>query len=66
MISGVPDESGIRTLVQRAFSARQISRQEHLRLTSAILSNPDMATTDRAQINRLLDQIRAGKIRLGI
>lgn len=64
MVSVVPKQSGIRTLVERAVEMRHISRQEHLQLTSAMLASPNMATMDRTQINRLLDSIRAGKIRL--
>ncbi|MBE7380997.1 MAG: hypothetical protein F6J95_006270 [Leptolyngbya sp. SIO1E4] len=64
MVSVIPNQSGIQALVQRAIKARQISRQEHLQMTSAMLANPDIGVADRAQINRLLDCIRAGKIHL--
>ena len=64
MVSTVPDQSGIQSLVQRAVKSRQLSRQEHLKLTSAMLSNPDMESTDRFHINRLLDYVRVGKVNL--
>lgn len=64
MVSAVPDQSGIQSLVQRAVKLRQLSRQEHLKLTSAMLSDPDMASTDRFHINRLLDYVRVGKVNL--
>jgi hypothetical protein len=64
MVSAAHEQSGVQTLVQRAVKARQLSRQEHLKLTSAILSNPGMASSDRFHINRLLDYVRAGKVHL--
>lgn len=64
MVSITQHQIGIRDLVQQAVNACEISRQDHLQLTSAMLSNPGMAATDRTQINCLLDAIRAGKIRL--
>ena len=64
MVSITQRQTGIRVLVQQAVDAREISRQDHLQLTSAMLSTPGMAPIDRAHINRLLDAIRAGKVRL--
>ena len=64
MVSTVPDQSGIQSLVHRAVKSRQLSRQEHPKLTSAMLSNPDMESTDRFHINRLLDYVRVGKVNL--
>ncbi len=64
MVSVIPNQLSIQAVVQRAVRSRQISRQEHLQLTSAMLSNPGMPSTDRSYINRVLDYIRAGKIRL--
>jgi len=64
MVSAAHEQSGIKSLVQRAVTARQLSRREHLKLTSAILSDPSMAPSDRFHINRLLDYVRAGKVQL--
>jgi len=64
MVSVAPNQLGIQTVVQRALQSRQLSRREHLQLTSAMLSSPNLATADRAHINRLFDYIRAGKIQL--
>jgi hypothetical protein len=58
------ENSGIQALVQRALKVRRLSRQEHLKLTSAMLTDPAMVSADRYQINRLLDCVRAGKIQL--
>lgn len=64
MVSTTPDPFSVQAVVQRAIRVRQISRREHLQLTSAMLANPGMASTDRSCINRVLDYIRMGKIRL--
>lgn len=64
MVSAAHEPSGIQALVQQAVTARQLSRRQHLRLTSAILSNSDMEPSDRFHINRLLDYVKVGKIRL--
>ncbi|MGF1460221.1 MAG: hypothetical protein ACFBSG_14495 [Leptolyngbyaceae cyanobacterium] len=57
-------QSGIQVLVQNAVKARQLSRREHLKLTSAMLSDPGMPPSDRFHINRLLDYVRVGKVDL--
>ncbi|HEY9889351.1 MAG TPA: hypothetical protein V6D02_13185 [Candidatus Obscuribacterales bacterium] len=64
MVSAAQEQSGIQVLVQRAVKARQLSRQEHLKLTSAMLTDTQMPPSDRFHINRLLDYVRAGKINL--
>jgi hypothetical protein len=64
MVSAAHEQSGIQALVQQAVKVRQLSRQQHLKLTSAILSDPNMTPSDRFHINRLLDYVRAGKINL--
>ncbi|MGD1908698.1 MAG: hypothetical protein ACFB0C_22310 [Leptolyngbyaceae cyanobacterium] len=56
--------SPIEAMVQRVLSRRRLSRREHLQLTTAILGNPSMDVRDRNQINRVLDDIRAGKVQL--
>lgn len=64
MVAATNEQSGIQTLVKHAVKAQQLSRREHLRLTSALLSDPGMPASDRFHINRLLDYVRAGKINL--
>jgi len=64
MVSAAHEQSGIQALVHHAVTARQLSRREHLKLTSAMLSDPSMAPSDRFHINRLLDYVRAGKVTL--
>ncbi|MEM1280361.1 MAG: hypothetical protein AAGG53_10165 [Cyanobacteria bacterium P01_H01_bin.152] len=64
MVAATHQQSGIQALVKHAVTARQLSRHEHLRLTSAMLSDPSLPAADRFHINRLLDYVRAGKISL--
>lgn len=64
MVSAAHQQSSIQTLVQQAVTARQLSRREHLKLTSAMLSDASMEASDRFHINRLLDYVRVGKVRL--
>lgn len=64
MVSIPQNKMGIDGLVRRVATTCEISRQDHLQLTSVMLSAPNMAASDRAQINRLLDSIRSGKVRV--
>jgi hypothetical protein len=56
--------SPVEAMVQRVLSRHHLSRREHLQLTTAILGNPGLDARDRNQINRVLDDIRAGKVQL--
>ncbi|HEY9762767.1 MAG TPA: hypothetical protein V6D07_09585 [Trichocoleus sp.] len=66
MVSVVPinDHPPIQRLTDHAMQQCALSRRDHLWLTSALLSDPTLSPTDRNQINRVLDYIRMGKIRL--
>lgn len=64
MVAATNEQSGIQALVKHAVKARQLSRREHLRLTSTMLSDPGMSASDRFHINRLLDYVRVGKVNL--
>ena len=64
MVSIPQNQTGINGLLHRAAITCEISRQDHLQLTSAMLSTPNMAASDRTRINRLLDLIRSGKVRV--
>lgn len=41
-----------------------MSRQDHLRLTSAILSDNEITEEERRQINRAFDYIQTGRLKL--
>lgn len=66
MVAVVPinDHPQIQRLAGHAIKQGALSRRDHLWLTSAILSDPTLSPMDRTQINRVLDYIRMGKIRL--
>lgn len=54
----------LETLIQKTLQIRQMSRKDHLQLTSVILSNPGIQPVHRRQINRILDFIRVGQVKL--
>jgi hypothetical protein len=62
----VPQErlNSIQAVVQVAVQRRTLSRNDHLDLTSTLLADPTITPSDRVYINRLLDYIRQGKVRL--
>lgn len=51
-------------MVERIISAGQISRQEHLQLTSTILSDHKISDEERRQINRIFDYVQIGRLKL--
>lgn len=54
----------INELVEQILESEQIRRLEHLQLTSAILGNKNIAEEERRQINRILDYMQAGRIKI--
>ncbi len=54
----------IHILVERVLAGEKITAQEHLQLTSAILSDSQITDEDRRQINRILDSIQMGRLKL--
>ncbi|MGE5659023.1 MAG: hypothetical protein ACM37W_20710 [Actinomycetota bacterium] len=50
-------------MVDRIMAAGQLSRREHLQLTSAILADHRIADEERHQINRIFDYIQIGRIK---
>ena len=66
MTKGVPRKSNslVKQMIEQIFSAGHISRQEHLKLTSAILSDYELTDEDRRQINRIFDYIQTGRLKL--
>lgn len=51
-------------LVDSITASGKISRQEHLRLTSAILSDYQITEEERRQINRTFDYVHTGRLKL--
>ncbi|MBW4659020.1 MAG: hypothetical protein KME15_10120 [Drouetiella hepatica Uher 2000/2452] len=61
-----PHKSGIavQSLVEQIISTGQMSRKDHVQLTSAILSDQRITDGDRQQINRVFDYIQIGRLKL--
>jgi hypothetical protein len=51
-------------LVDRILAAGEISRQDHLQLTSVLLAEQKLLDSDRNKINRIFDHISAGRLKL--
>ncbi|NEP20368.1 MAG: hypothetical protein F6J97_26395 [Leptolyngbya sp. SIO4C1] len=62
MVSSIHGDQ-LDSLLQTALEAEQLSRQDHLKLSSSLLSF-ELSSTERAKINRIFDRIRSGRIRL--
>jgi hypothetical protein len=54
----------VKSLVDRIIASGQMSRKEHLQLTSALLSDTKISEEDRRQINRVFDYIQTGRLKL--
>ncbi|MEO1069998.1 MAG: hypothetical protein AAFW95_12910 [Cyanobacteria bacterium J06638_6] len=54
----------IQSVVTTAIVQGILSRRDHLTLSAAMLCNPMLTSRDRQYINRVFDNIRAGRIRL--
>ncbi len=64
MVYVAQDAINIQTLVQQAIAHQQLRRQDHFMLTSLILNSSAAQSPERFHINRLLDCVRSGKVRL--
>jgi hypothetical protein len=60
------NKSGIavQSLVEQIITTGQMSRKDHVQLTSAILSDQRITDVDRQQINRVFDYIQIGRLKL--
>jgi hypothetical protein len=59
---GLPQN--IEQLVTDAISQGVLRRRDHLKLTAAMLSSPNLSVTERTHINQMFDLIRSGRVRL--
>ncbi|MDY6936084.1 MAG: hypothetical protein SWY16_00330 [Cyanobacteriota bacterium] len=59
--SNLPN-TDIQKLIDRILESNQITRQEHLKLTSAMLSTKNITEENHRQINRIFDQIQLGRL----
>jgi hypothetical protein len=51
-------------IIDRILDRGRINRQEHLHLASVLLASQRITEEERCQINRIFDQIQAGRIKL--
>jgi hypothetical protein len=51
-------------MVDRILTVGEMSRQEHLKLTSILLAEQRLADSDRTKINRIFDHIQTGRLKL--
>ena len=54
----------VKQILERIFASGQMSRQDHILLTSTILSDSELSEEDRRQINQIFDYIQTGRLRL--
>lgn len=66
MKGSVPGKSTVaaKQIVDQILIAGQISRKQHMLLTSAILSDHQLTDEDRRQINHIFDYIQVGRLKL--
>ena len=57
-------KDSVQVLTQSAIAAQQLSRQDHVKLSSMLLETFRLSAAERNAINRLFDQIRLGKVKL--
>ena len=54
----------IHQLVDRILAVGEMSRQEHLKLTSILLAEHKLTESDRNKINCIFDYIQTGRLKL--
>jgi len=66
MVWTVPGKSGlsVKNITERVIESGQLSRQEHVQLTSAVLSDSKLSNEDRRQINLIFDYLQTGRLKL--
>ncbi|MGQ4648578.1 hypothetical protein [Lyngbya aestuarii] len=54
----------IQAKVDQILSEGQLARPEYLQMTTAILSDYNVTDEERRQINRIFDDVQAGRVKL--
>ena len=54
----------VEQLINRIWTMQQVTRQEHLYLTSCLLAGACVTDATRLQINQVLDSIHHGRLQL--
>ncbi|WP_086690833.1 hypothetical protein [Nostoc sp. T09] len=57
-------EIGVKQIVDRILTSGSMSRQDHTLLTSTVFANGDIKDEDRRQINRIVDHMQTGRLKL--
>jgi DICT domain-containing protein len=57
-------EFAIQSLIEQIVASGQLSRREHVKLTSTILADYKITDEDRRHISRVLDYVQIGRLRL--
>lgn len=58
------DQQSIPSTINQIIASGQITRRQHLHLTSILLSNHSLTNEDRLQINRVLEDVQSGQLKL--
>lgn len=54
----------IQQFTRHVLDAGEMTRQEHLQLTSLLLSAQRLSVTERREINRIFDYVQLGRLKL--
>lgn len=56
--------SAIQSFIEKIITAGELSRRDHLCLTSTILADYKLTEEDRSRISRVLDYVQTGRLKL--
>ena len=59
-----PSNLNIQPIVDQILLGGQLSRQEYLQLTTAILADYNVTDEERRQINSIFDEVQTGRLKL--
>lgn len=54
----------IQSIVEQIFLSGELSRGDHMRLTSTVLADHKLTNEDRCRIVRILDYVQIGRLKL--
>jgi hypothetical protein len=66
MVRAAQKQLGLSTkrIVDHVLQSKELNRQEHLYLASALLGGEQLSDEERRQVNRIFDQVQSGQIRI--
>lgn len=62
-VQGKPN-TALHQQVDRILAVGEMSRHEHLKLTTILLAEQQLVDSDRNKINRIFDHIKTGRLKL--